>query len=78
MTGYSIFNQNNVSSNSKVYTVSLELYEAWKKDYILDGLRGIRYGQSFCNKFGITNNLLYYTLGPTEADNYIKAHYIVG
>ena len=76
MTGYSIFNQNNVSSSAKQHQISQESYEAWLKEYILDGLRGIRYGQSFCNHFDITNNLLYYTLGPAEADEYIRKRYI--
>jgi len=54
-----------------------EDFELWQKDYTWDGLHGIRYGQSFCNRFGITDNLLYYTTWPAEQiDDYIKKHYI--
>lgn len=54
-----------------------EDFELWQKDYTWDGLHGIRYGQSFCNRFGITDNLLYYnTWPPEQIDDYIKKHYI--
>jgi len=54
-----------------------EDYELWLKDVIWDCLHGIRYGQSFCNRFCITDNLLYYTTWPTEQiDEYIKKTYI--
>jgi hypothetical protein len=57
--------------------ISQEDFELWQKDVIWDALHGIRYGQSFCNRFGISNNLLYYTNWPTEQlDEYIKKHYV--
>ena len=58
-------------------SISLEDFEIWQKDVIWDALHGLRYGQSFCNRFGITDNLLYYTTWPTEQlDEYIKRTYI--
>lgn len=51
-------------------------YEQWKKLYTFDGLRGIRYGQSFCNHHGITDYLLYYSLDHEAADRYIRETYI--
>jgi hypothetical protein len=57
--------------------ISLEDFDLWQKDVIWDALHGIRYGQSFCNRFGITDNLLYYTTWPTEQlDDYIKKNYV--
>jgi len=57
--------------------ISQEDFELWQKDYTWDGLHGIRYGQSFCNRFGITDNLLYYTNWPCEQINeYIKKVYV--
>ena len=57
--------------------ISQDDFELWQKDVIWDALHGIRYGQSFCNRFGITDNLLYYTTWPTEQlDDYIKKNYI--
>lgn len=52
-------------------------YEQWKKDYIWEALHGIRYGQSFCNHFGIQDNHLYYAPGDISwCDKYIKKHYL--
>ena len=51
-------------------------YEEWKKQYTLDGLQGLRYGQSFCNRHGVADNILYYVLNSEEADRYIKDKYV--
>jgi hypothetical protein len=57
--------------------ISQDDFELWQKDVIWDALHGIRYGQSFCNRFGITDNLLYYTTWPPEQlDDYIRKHYV--
>jgi len=57
--------------------ISWEDYEIWQKDVIWDCLHGLRYGQSFCNRFKITDNLLYYNTWPAEQmDEYIKKHYV--
>ena len=59
--------------------ISQEDFDIWKKDVIWDALHGQRYGQSFCNRFGITDNLLYYTIWPPEQlEDYIKKHYVDG
>ena len=57
--------------------ISLEDFELWRKDFTWDALHGIRYGQSFCNRFNISDYLLYYTAWPPEQlEDYIKKHYI--
>jgi len=57
--------------------ISQDDFELWQKDVIWDALHGIRYGQSFCNRFNITDNLLYYTTWPVEQlDNYIEKNYV--
>ena len=57
--------------------VSREAFELWQKDFIFEGLKGLRYGQSFCNHFGITDNLLYYTMWPAEeVHDYILRYYV--
>ena len=57
--------------------IDLEDYTQWKQDFIWEALHGMRYGQSFCNRFGITDNHLYYNNGDIEwADNYIKKTYL--
>jgi hypothetical protein len=57
--------------------VSKEDYELWKKDFVWEALHGQRYGQSFCNRFGITDNHLYYTSKDVAwCDEYIKTTYL--
>ena len=57
--------------------IDREEYEQWRRDFIWEALHGIRYGQSFCNRFNVTDNLLYYNTGGIDwADEYIKKTYI--
>jgi len=57
--------------------ITLAEYEQWRESYIFLALQGQRYGQSFCNTFGIHNNLLYYNTGGIEwADDYIRKTYL--
>jgi hypothetical protein len=52
-------------------------YEQWKEDFVWEALHGQRYGQSFCNRFGLHDNHLFYNTGGVEwADNYIRETYI--
>ena len=80
MTGQQAFEQ--IAEFSDRYAdegkkISLEDFEVWQKDVVWDALHGIRYGQSFCNRFSITDNLLYYTTWPPEQmADYIRKHYI--
>ena len=62
----------------RVYkTISAEDYEQWKRDFIWEALHGIRYGQSFCNHFGINDNHLYYAPGDIAwCDRYIRKTYL--
>jgi len=57
--------------------ITQEDYEQWRRDYIWEALHGIRYGQSFCNHFGVTDNHLYYNSGDIKwADDYIRKTYL--
>lgn len=57
--------------------IAREDYEQWRKDYIWEALHGIRYGQSFCNRFGLHDNHLFYNTGGVEwADKYIEETYL--
>lgn len=52
-------------------------YELWRQDFTWEALHGQRYGQSFCNRFGIHDNHLYYNTGGIDwADDYIRKTYI--
>lgn len=54
-------------------------FEQWQLAFTFEALQGQRYGQSFCNHFGISDNLLYYTQWPTDqVDDYIQRYYLAG
>jgi len=80
MTGTQVFEQLVAFSDNagKIHqTITAEDYEQWRQDFIWEALHGIRYGQSFCNRFGITDNHLYYgTNGLEWSDNYIRKTYL--
>lgn len=58
-------------------TITLAEYEQWRESYTFLALKGQRYGQSFCNTFGITDNNLYYNIGAVDdADAYIRKMYL--
>ena len=57
--------------------IDIDEYEQWRKDFIWEALHGMRYGQSFCNRFGLHDNHLFYNTGSLEwADKYIRETYI--
>jgi hypothetical protein len=51
-------------------------YQQWRQEAVFDMLRGVRYGQSFCNRFNITDNILFYERDLEWADGYIRKNYI--
>lgn len=58
------------------HSISEAAYEAWKLKFTFDGIRGLRYGQSFCNHFGITDYVLFYRLDWDRADQHIRTVYL--
>lgn len=56
--------------------ISRREYELWASGFIFEGLQNQRYGQSFCNRFKITDNILFYSSTVEEADRYIQENYI--
>lgn len=57
-------------------TVTKEQYQQWARGFVFEGLRNLRYGQSFCHGFAITDNILYYERDYQAADAYIRKHYV--
>lgn len=64
-------------ANFKMKSVCQADYLAWQHEFVFDALQGLRYGQSFCNHFDITDNILFYERDPEWADTYIRSYYIV-
>jgi hypothetical protein len=57
--------------------VSRADYEQCRRAVVFDALQGLRYGQSFCNHFDITDNILFYEQDPEWSDVYIRQNYVV-
>ena len=51
-------------------------YETWRREMVFDALQDVRYGQSFCNRFDIRDNILYYDTDQQRCDAYIQRHYL--
>lgn len=58
-------------------TITKDEYEDWKGRFSFDALFGLRYGQSFCNQFNITDNILYYEDDIDRCNTHILKHYII-
>jgi hypothetical protein len=64
-------------TNKPSALITLTEYEQWRESYTFLALQGQRYGQSFCNTFGITDNHLYYNTGGVDwSDAYIRKTYL--
>ena len=57
--------------------VSLSDYQQWAAGFVFEALRDQRYGQSFCRKFNIQDNILYYSTIVSDADRYIRENYVL-
>ena len=57
-------------------SVTEAAYEDWKREFTFVGIRGARYGQSFCNHFDITDYVLYYKMDWASADQHIRTVYL--
>lgn len=51
-------------------------YLTWQHGFVFEALQGLRYGQSFCNCFDITDNILFYEQDAEWADVYIRQNYV--
>ena len=57
-------------------TVTLKEYQQWTRGFVFEAMRNLSYGQSFCNHFGIRDNILYYAGTMSDADEYIRKNYV--
>jgi len=51
-------------------------YSEWKRAFTFEGIKGLRYGQSFCNHFDITDYVLFYKTDWASADQHIRTVYL--
>ena len=57
-------------------SVTREQYAQWTRGFVFEAMRNLSYGQSFCNHFGIHDNILYYATTMADADAYIRKNYV--
>jgi hypothetical protein len=80
MSGHNVFEhlaqQAGTRSWKPAERITQQQFEEWQKQVSFDLLKGARYGQSFCNHFGVTDNILYYEFSWLNADEYIRRAYI--
>jgi hypothetical protein len=81
MSGHSIFERimadvTRVINNDVDRKITQSEFDEWQRQASFDIMRGARYGQSFCNHFGLTDNILYYEFSWLNADAYIRRVYI--
>jgi len=51
-------------------------YHMWQRAFTFEGIKGARYGQSFCNHFDITDYVLFYKMDWASADQHIRMMYL--
>ena len=82
MTGQAVFAsmttdiKHTLYNTAKSNTISMDSYLAWKKEYAFDALRDLRYGQSFCNRFDVQDNRIYYERDWVRSDIIIRSEWL--
>jgi hypothetical protein len=61
---------------NRAYSITEAEYSEWKRAFTFEGIKGARYGQSFCNHFGLTDYVLFYKVDWESADQHIRAVYL--
>jgi len=61
---------------SEPHSITMDDYLAWQKEYTFDALQDLRYGQSFCNKFNIQDNRIFYERDWIRSDVFIRSEWI--
>jgi hypothetical protein len=56
--------------------ISHDNYEQWRKQYTWDALHDLRYGQSFCNHFGITDQRIFFERNWQTCDTVIQREWL--
>jgi hypothetical protein len=63
---------------SKYHTITPEQFAEFERYLVIDILKGLRYGQAFCERFGISNaSPLYHFRGREISERWIRENYLV-
>jgi hypothetical protein len=59
------------------HTITQEQYEEFEYHYVFDALKGLRFGQAFCERFGVSNASPLYHLKSRElCERWIQTNYL--
>jgi hypothetical protein len=58
------------------HSITKAEYSEWKRAFTFEGIKGLKYGQSFCNHFDITDYVLFYKTDWISADQHIRSVYL--
>jgi len=56
--------------------ISRSDYQQWQKQFTWSALQGLRYGQSFCNHFGIRDHRIYFERNWQLCDTLIRKEWL--
>lgn len=51
-------------------------YQQWRREFCFDALKNMRYGQSFCNHFNITDYRIFYDSDVERCDQLIVRDWV--
>ena len=57
-------------------SLTKESYDQWCHSYIFDAMCNLRFGQAFCNHFGITDNHVFYERDIEKCKAMIQERYL--
>lgn len=64
------------NTSNKIKKINQIDYNLWRSGYLFDAIKGLRFGQSFCNHFEIKDNILFYDDRAESCHRYICKNYI--
>ena len=82
MTGQAVFAsmttdiRHTQDHTAKSNTISMDNYLDWQKEDTFDALRDLRYGQSFCNRFNVQDNRIFYERDWVRCDVIIRSEWL--
>lgn len=77
MNAFQLIAETLIANNIDATThVSKKEYELFRKEYIFEVLKGLRYGEAFCERFQIKDPVISRITNINLAEELIKANYI--
>ena len=58
------------------WSIDLDSYLEWQRNHTFEALQNIRYRQSFCNHFDVTDNRIFYERDWVRCDTLIRKEWL--